>query len=69
MEKFSVYVPIAGYIYVEVEAESEEDAIQQVFENGYKDEDVVEMDMYEDVVKGNVCYLNTAHAYAEKIKD
>ncbi|MBN3351902.1 hypothetical protein CF086_16525 [Clostridium botulinum] len=69
MKKYSVYVPVAGYIYKEVEAENEEEALDKVFDEGYEDDDIQEMDMYDKIAEGNVCYLNTSHAYAEEIDD
>ncbi|WP_291566721.1 MULTISPECIES: hypothetical protein [unclassified Clostridium] len=69
MKKYGVYVPVAGYIYKEVEAESKEEALDKVFDEGYEDDDIQEMDMYDIVVEGNVCHLNTSRAYAEEIED
>ncbi|EKS4345005.1 hypothetical protein QB607_003008 [Clostridium botulinum] len=69
MKKYAVYVPVAGYICKEVEAESKEEALDKVFDEGYEDDDIQEMDMYDRVVEGNVCNLNTSRAYAEEIDD
>ena len=69
MKKYAVYVPVAGYIYKEVEAESKEEALDKVFDEGYEEDDIQEMDMYDSVVEGNVCHLDTSHAYAEEIGD
>jgi hypothetical protein len=55
MKKFGVSVPIAGYVYIEVEAENKNEAIEKVFEQGYKEDDIQEMDMYEKIVEGNIC--------------
>lgn len=43
--------------------------IDKVFDEGYEEDDIVEMDMYEKVVEGNVCYLNTYRAYVEEVDD
>lgn len=69
MKKYGVYVPIAGYIYKEVEAESEEEAVDLVFEEGYEENDIQEMEMHEQLVQGNVCYANMTRAYAEEVDD
>lgn len=52
--KYNVYVPICGYAYLEVEAENKEDAIDEAFRQGCSLEDIVEFDMYEHIVQGNV---------------
>jgi hypothetical protein len=69
MKKYAVYVPIAGYIYKEVEANNKREAVDKVFEEGYTNEDVVEIDMYDKIVEGNVCYLYNTEAYAEEINE
>lgn len=69
MKKYGVYVPVAGYIYKEVEAESKEEALDKVFDEGYEDDDIQEMEMYDKVVEGNVCHLYQSYAYAEEIDD
>ena len=56
MKKYNVYVPICGYVYLEVEAEDEQEAIDKAFENGCSTDDIVEFDMYEHIVQGNVFY-------------
>lgn len=69
MRKYGVYVPLAGYVYKEVEAENKQDAIDKVFKEGYEESDIVETDIYEKIVEGNICYVNTTEAYAEEIGD
>lgn len=54
--KYNVYIPICGYAYLEVEAENEEAAINEAFKQGCSFDDIVEFDMYEHIVQGNVFY-------------
>ena len=42
MKKYGVSIPIAGYVYKEVEAESKEEALEKVFDEGYKDDEIAE---------------------------
>ena len=56
MKRFGVTMPITGYFYKEVEAETEEEALEKICEDGYCDEDICEMDIHENVVQGNVFY-------------
>lgn len=69
MKKYGVSIPIAGYIYKEVEADSKQEAIDKAFEEGYEDEDIVELDMYDKLVEGNVCYTYHTKAYADIIEN
>ncbi len=69
MKKYGVSVPIAGYIYKEVEANSEEEAIDIVFNEGWEDEDVQEIDMYESIVEGNVCHLYNTRVEIEELEE
>lgn len=69
MKKYAVYVPIAGYIHKEVEADSEQEAIDLAFDEGYEYEDIVELDMYDSIVEGNVCHVTNSDVYAEEIED
>lgn len=69
MRKFAVSIPIAGYVYKEVEAESKEEALEKAFDEGYKDDEIAELDMYDVLVKGNVCYTYHTKAYVEEIEE
>lgn len=69
MKKFAVSIPIAGYVYKEVEAESKEEALEKAFDEGYKDDEIAELDMYDVLVKGNVCYTYHTEAYVEEIEE
>ena len=61
MAKYGVTLPIVGYVYVEVEAENEEDAISKALEEDWKDDDVQEEYTMEHVCTGNVCH----HPYSD----
>lgn len=65
MSKYLVYVPIAGNICKEIEAESADEAIDLAFDEGFDYDEVCELDMYEKLVEGNVCYIYCTQAYAE----
>lgn len=54
--KYDVYVPICGYACVSVEAKSEEEAYDLAFEEGCNTSDIVEFEMLEHVVQGNIFY-------------
>jgi hypothetical protein len=54
MKNYSVTIPIAGHVYIEVEAENEEDAKNKAFEN-CPDGDI-EWDALESFNTGNVCH-------------
>lgn len=69
MKKFVVNIPIAGYVYKEVEAESKEEALEKAFDEGYKDDEIAELDMYDVLVEGNVCYTYHTKAYVEEIEE
>lgn len=57
MKKFGVSVPIAGYVYIEVEAENKKEAVEKAFDQGYTQDDIQEIDMYERIIEGNVCHV------------
>lgn len=69
MKKYGVTVPIAGYIYKEIEANSKGEAIEKVMEEGFEDEDVEELEMYDKLVEGNICYTYQTKAAAKEIKE
>lgn len=56
MRTFGLTIPITGYIYKEVEAETENEAIEIAFEQGYTLSNIQETDMHEKVCRGNVFY-------------
>ena len=69
MKKYGVSIPIAGYVYKEVEAESKEEALEKAFDEGYKDDEIAELDMYDVLVEGSVCYTYHTKAEVEEIDD
>lgn len=56
MPKYNVIVPIAGHIYVQVEASSEEEAIQKGMDEALTSQDIQYEIMEGGFVKGDVCY-------------
>ena len=69
MKKYGVSIPIAGYVYKEVEAETKEEALEKAFDEGYKDDEIAELDMYDVLVEGNVCYTYHTKVEVEEIED
>ena len=69
MKKYAVTIPIAGYVYKEIEAESEDEALEKAFDEGYEDCEIVELDMFDLLIEGNVCYTYHTRAYAEEIDE
>ena len=69
MKKYGVNIPVAGYVYKEVEAESKEEALEKAFDEGYKDDEIAELDMYDVLVEGNVCYTYHTEVEVEEIED
>ena len=57
MKKYDVLLPIAGHISVQVEAESEKDAIKRALEaSDFSLDDIQDWKAIEQFSKGNVCY-------------
>ena len=69
MKKYGVSIPIAGYVYKEVEAESKEEALEKVFDEGYKDDEIAELDMYDVLVEGRACYTSHTKAAVADMAD
>ena len=67
MKKYGVSIPVAGYVYKEVEAESKEEALEKAFDEGYKDDEIAELDMYDVLVEGSVCYTYHTKVEVEEI--
>lgn len=65
MKTYGLYVPITGYVAVEVEAGTEEEAIQKALESDVSLEDVEEWEMHRTVVEGNFFHglRNTYEVY------
>lgn len=55
MALFDVVIPIAGHVYLQVEADTEEEAIDKAF-NEATIEDVEDWECLEQFNQGNVCY-------------
>ena len=67
-KKWSVSVPFTGYVTVDVEADSEEEAIGVAL--GSEDLDITKaegVEFHEHVVRGNVCYAVMRDASAEEV--
>jgi hypothetical protein len=55
MTKYIITIPIAGYVTMSVEAENEEDAIDEAFQEASLD-DIDEWDVYSQIVEGNILH-------------
>lgn len=73
MKKYRVIMPIAGSVFLEVDAKDKESALNNFYEiistmtNGDID-DCLEWDFYEQIVSGNVCHLYTNEVDISEIK-
>ena len=68
-KKWGVTLPIAGSIYVEVEADTEDDAIEAALSCDVSSSDINDWDMMKAITRGNVCYARVHKAYAQIIED
>lgn len=71
MKTYDVILPIAGSIYMEIEADSEKEAIEKAFQTDWDikiecngEHHIDELEAYEKIVEGNVCYVSTTEAEA-----
>lgn len=69
MAKYNVIMPIAGYVEIEVEADSEQEAIEYVLENGYDGASYEEVEPYESINTGNFSNLPYTKASVELIEE
>lgn len=68
MKLYTVKVPIVAVCYIDVEAETEEEAIEKAFESDdLKLENVDEWEPLEHITQGNVIY--TYHNDAEVVEE
>lgn len=56
MATYSVTLPITGYVVVEVEADSEKEAIAASMNSDFADDDIVEWEPRECIVEGNIFF-------------
>lgn len=55
-KKFGVSLPFTGYVYVEVSAETEKDALNMAYEQANLDTDIAELEYCSHVTNGNVTH-------------
>ena len=76
MPKYNVTLPIAGTVHMEIEADSEEEAIEKAIDTEWGIGDIsspeapielVELDLYDKLVEGNCVNVTTHEAEAEEI--
>lgn len=66
---FDVEVPVAGYVTVEVEANSPKEAIEKAMEKEFPVEglnEITDLEKYEKLVEGNVFYAPCSEARASE---
>jgi len=69
MAKYGVELPIAGWIYLEINAGSEEDAIEKALETPWEDDDVQELCTYKKLMTGNVIHVSKSQVSVRKIDE
>ncbi len=68
MKTYSVTLPVSGVIHTEVEAESEDDAIEKALADpDITIDDIAEWEPCRNIVEGNVFYGHTNEASAEEV--
>ncbi|EPZ47610.1 hypothetical protein [Alicyclobacillus acidoterrestris] len=68
MKTYIVEIPLTGYVSVEVEAESEQEAIDRAFEEAQL-EHIEEWDLHRQIVRGNVFSGLRNEIHVEEIDD
>jgi len=67
MPTYTVTLPITGVLYAyDIEAESEEEAIEKAMGAPYTIQDIEEWDVHEQIVEGNVFHGHTNRASAQE---
>lgn len=57
MKKYTVKVPVVGYYLAEVEVNDSKEAIKKaVNEYEWEADDLLELEAFEKIVQGNICY-------------
>jgi hypothetical protein len=67
MPRWSVQIPVSGYVEVEVEASSKDEAIDVGMQQEVGSEDIVEWETLRHVTQGNVFYGVLAEADAQEV--
>lgn len=68
MKTFGVTLPITGYLYLEVQAANEAEALQRAMDDHCRD-DIEEWEACEVVVEGNIFYGRKNHAEVELLDE
>jgi hypothetical protein len=66
MASYTVMLPISGKLFVEVEADSEDAAIEAAMQSTLTLDLVEEWEAHREVLRGNVFYGIAREAYAEQ---
>lgn len=67
MPKYNVILPINGCVNLEIEADSEEQAIQKGLQEDINTDDIDEFNTYKNLLSGNVFEGDYSEAQAEEI--
>jgi hypothetical protein len=71
MAKYQVTIPVAGHVFMEVEANSPDEAIERaMFEGEFRSSDIEGWELLEAFNRGNICYCPQPwEATAEEIEE
>jgi hypothetical protein len=71
---FEVTIPIAGYITCKLDADNKEEAIEKALEKNWlkrieleDDFECQDINTYEKIIEGNICYIDIYEVEAEEI--
>lgn len=67
MPKYGVVLPVTGQVYCEVEAASEEEAIELAMDFPFTNKDIEDWETHKQTNRGNIAYGNCTEASAEEI--
>ena len=68
MKRYAVSLPFTGYMHFEVEAESEEEALDRAYEVEFNQENIAELEYHTEVCTGNVFHGVMNEVNIEEIK-
>lgn len=68
MPRYSVQLPIMGYVITEVEAENGDAAVKVALEQSFTRDQIEEWEVYERTVSGNVAHGSCTQANAELVE-
>lgn len=67
LKTYAVRLPITGVIDINIEAESEDDAIEKALDSDITSDDISEWETCRQIVQGNVFHGHTNEAEAQEV--